>query len=164
VSPKIGRKSFCCSPPSLTDTHRSYHSDGTGLDILSDSKFWILVHGQALCQKHLAYSPTSYVAWTMKREKWIYFVGVFIILDFGNSFSLTIHFYLLTKQQYQIWNSFSFVIPPLPHTHTHTTPVLLHLKSGSMGFSKQNKLQPENLGGGLQSPSHLCLCRSRYSS
>jgi len=64
-----------------------------------------------------------------------YFAGVFIILDFGISFSLTIHFYLLTKQRYQIWNSFSFVIP---HNTRLATP-----KSGSVGwqhyFRKQNK-------------------------
>jgi len=35
----------------------------------------------------------------------------FIILDFDIFFSLSIHFYLLTKQRYQIWNSISFVIP-----------------------------------------------------
>jgi len=46
------------------------------------------------CAKHSWLTLTKdYVAST-KREKLIYvlFAGVFIILDFGNSFSLTIHF------------------------------------------------------------------------
>jgi len=105
------------------------------------------------CAKNSWLTHTKDYVTAIKQRKmnlFFYFADAFIILDLGISFRLTIHFYLLMKQRYQICNSFSFVIslPPPQHPSCYTLYTYFNknkiLSPNQFGFKEKSQMQFKN--------------------